>query len=182
MSTDEPSAFDLARIVEVFNAHGVTYIAIGGVSGMLHGAVHYVTQDVDLMVQPDPANLERIAAALIELGAAIDRVLTGADLVVNTQWQTASGPIDILLSAIGPNETEIAFRELQRSSEIFEVARGLLVPTASLDDIIRMKEAADRVKDHLALPELRRLRGDAHPERSQAIDPFEDFNIEDGLD
>ena len=63
MSTDEPAAFDLARIVEVFNAHGVTYIAIGGVSGMLHGAVHYVTQDVDLMVQPDPANLERIVQA-----------------------------------------------------------------------------------------------------------------------
>ena len=42
-----------------------------------------------------------------------------------------------------------------------------------------MKEAADRIKDHLALPELRRLRGDAHPERSRDIDPFEDYPIDD---
>lgn len=31
--------FDLARIVEVFNRHGVSYLAIGGVSGFLHGMV-----------------------------------------------------------------------------------------------------------------------------------------------
>ena len=38
-----------------------------------------------------------------------------------------------------------------KTSQLFEVAKGVLVPTASLDDVIRMKEAADRVKDHLAL-------------------------------
>jgi hypothetical protein len=38
--TDDPSPFDLVRIVEVFNRHGVAYIAIGGVSGMLLGATH----------------------------------------------------------------------------------------------------------------------------------------------
>ena len=65
-----------------------------------------------------------------------------------------------------PERDEITFRELDLSSQLFEVAKGVLVPTASLDDVIRMKEAADRVKDHLALPELRRLRGDRNPERS----------------
>jgi hypothetical protein len=63
-------------------------------------------------------------------------------------------------------------RELDLSSQLFEITKRLLVPAASLDDVIRMKEAADRVKDHLALPELRRLRGHAHPERSRDIDPF----------
>lgn len=95
------------------------------------------------------------------------------------KWRTPSGPIDIVLSAVGPNETEITFQELDRSSQLFELAKGVLVPTASLDDVIRMKEAADRVKDHLALPELRRLRGDAHPERSRDVDPFEQYDIED---
>ena len=134
------------------------------------------------MVQPSVDNLERVAAALVELGADIDRELSTSDLIVNTQWRTQSGPIDILLSAAGPNETEITFRELDLSSQLFEVARGLLVPTASLDDVIRMKEAADRIKDHLALPELRRLRGDVHPERSRDVDPFEQFGIDDDLD
>ena len=101
---------------------------------------------------------------------------------MNTQWRTPSGPIDILLVAVGPSETEITFRELDRSSQLFEVARGVLVPTASLDDVIRMKEAADRVKDHLALPELRRLRGDRNPDRSRDVDPFEQYPIDDDLE
>jgi hypothetical protein len=57
---------------------------------------------------------------------------------------------------------------------------GVTVTAAALDDIILMKEAADRFKDHLALPELRRLRGDVHPDRATE-DPFE-FDLEDGAD
>jgi hypothetical protein len=33
------------------------------------------------------------------------------------------------------------------SADAFEVEKGLSVRTASLDDLIRMKEAADRMKD-----------------------------------
>jgi hypothetical protein len=88
VTDDERPPFDLARIVEVFNRHGVVYIAIGGVSGMLHGAVYYVTQDVDLMVQSNLDNLTRIVAALVELGADIDHDLIAEDLLANTQWQT----------------------------------------------------------------------------------------------
>ena len=179
MISDDSQPFDLPRIVEVFNRHGVAYVAIGGVSGMLHGATHYVTQDVDVMVRGSSENLSRIIAALTELGVDVEGPIDLNDLELNTQWRTQSGPIDILLSAVGPNETEITFRELDLSSQLFEVAKGVLVPTASLDDVIRMKEAADRVKDHLALPELRRLRGDRNPDRSRDVDPFAEYDIDD---
>ena len=33
---------------------------------MLHGAIHHVTQDVDLMVQDSRVNRERIVTALVE--------------------------------------------------------------------------------------------------------------------
>lgn len=148
MSNLDDSAFppfDLPRIVEAFNRHGVSYITIGGVSGFLHGMVHYVTQDVDMMVQSSHENAHRILSALGELGADVDGLKTG-DVAANTQWNTPSGPIDILLTALGPNETVITFSELNRFSEMIEIANGLLVPTASLDDVIRMKEAADRVR------------------------------------
>jgi hypothetical protein len=171
-------AFDLPRIVETFNRHGVTYLAIGGVSGLLHGAVHYVTQDVDMMVKSTAANLRLIISALTELGATIPPDLQADDLTVNTQWVTPSGRIDILLTALGPKETVIMFSELDRNADLIEVTAGLLMPTASLDDVIRMKEAADRVKDHQALPELRRLRGDANPERARDSDPFLDLPID----
>lgn len=104
--------------------------------------------------------------------------VTVGDLEINTQWETQSGPLDILLTAVGPNETVITFTDLDRYAQAIEVEKGLLVRTASLDDVIRMKEAADRMKDHQALPELRRLRGDAHPEFPRGFDPFKDFPIE----
>jgi sugar phosphate isomerase/epimerase len=176
---DEPAdhPFDLAQLVEVFNRHGVSYIAIGGVSGFLHGMVDYVTQDVDMMVRSSRENRERIISALAELGADVTAVTVG-DLEINTQWETQSGPLDILLTAVGPNETVITFPDLDRYAEAIEVEKGLLVRTASLDDVIRMKEAADRMKDHQALPELRRLRGDAHPGFPRGFDPFKDFPID----
>ena len=68
--------------------------------------------------------------------------------------------------------------DLDRYAEAIEVQKGLIVRTASLDDVIRMKEAADRWKDHQALPELRRLRGDPQPDFPRGFDPFKDFPIE----
>ena len=67
MIGDDSQPFDLPRIVEVFNRHGVAYVAIDGISGMLHGAMYYVTQDVDMMVRAGNDNMERIVAALTEL-------------------------------------------------------------------------------------------------------------------
>jgi hypothetical protein len=61
--------------------------------------------------------------------------------------------------------------DLDRYAEAIEVEKGLLVRTASLDDVIRMKEAADRMKDHQALPEMRRLRGDARQHSDSAVGP-----------
>jgi predicted nucleotidyltransferase len=176
---DEPQVplFDLARMVKVFNRYDVSYIAIGGVSGFLHGMVDYVTQDVDMMVRSNRENLERILSALTELGVDVSTAAT-SDLEVNTQWETSSGPLDLLITAVGPNESVITFSDLDRYAEAIEIEKGLLVRTASLDDVIRMKEAADRRKDHQALPELRRLRGDAHPDFPRGFDPFKDFPIE----
>jgi hypothetical protein len=88
---DEPQVplFDLARMVKVFNRYDVSYIAIGGVSGFLHGMVDYVTQDVDMMVRSNRENLERILSALTELGVDVSTAAT-CDLEVNTQWETSA--------------------------------------------------------------------------------------------
>jgi hypothetical protein len=103
-------------------------------------------------------------------------------MVGSTQWETDAGDVDILISATGPDETIIVYSDIERREEYVELDDGQRVPVASLDDVIRMKEAANRYKDHLALPELRRLRGDARPEQPTGYDPFGDFDIEDGAD
>ena len=92
----------------------------------------------------------------------------------------AERPIDIVLSAVGPNETEITFRDFDRSSELFEVAKGGLLPTASLDDVIRMKEAADRGQGSI-IWRCRNCGGCAaiNPERSPDVDPFVEYDIDE---
>ena len=190
MSTGDPAPFDLMRIGEVLASHEVQYLLIGGISGMLHGMVDYRTQDVDLLIESNADNRARLAAAFTELNAIPARTTTpdrralhGDDFVKgNTQWETDCGPIDVLVTAAGPNETIIVFGDIEPNTDYFDAGRGVTVPAASLDDVIRMKEAADRYKDHQALPELRRLRGDAYPEQPTGFDPFGEFDIEDGTD
>ncbi len=180
--------FDLARIGEVLERHVVRYIVIGGMSGTFHGMVDYRTKDVDLLVQGSADNLGCLAAALTELGAvplgtADRRPIIGAELgVASTQWDTDAGPIDVLVTAAWSNESIVVYGDIERGSIVFDAGRGITMPAAALDDVIRMKEAADRYKDHLALPELRRLRNDRYPELATDEDPFGDFNIEDGVD
>ena len=179
MTRDVTEPFDLEHIALAMAKHGVRCVLIGGASGALHGMSDYVTKDVDFLVRADEENRTRLAAALRELGVGDD--VMADDLVGNSQWDTTAGPVDILVTAAGPNETIFVYTDIIARAEIFEIGdSGVTVATAALDDIIRMKEAADRFKDHLALPELRRLQGDCHPNRP-APDPFE-FDIEDGVD
>lgn len=132
--------------------------------------------------------ISTVAAALTELGAvpvgtADRRPIIGAELgVASTQWDTDAGPIDVLVTAAWSNESIVVYGDIERGSIVFDAGRGITMPAAALDDVIRMKEAADRYKDHLALPELRRLRTDRYPELATDEDPFGDFNIEDGVD
>jgi predicted nucleotidyltransferase len=188
VSDDSQRPFDLERIVGALEQHGVRYVLIGGISGLLHGMVRCQTRDVDLLVHDQTENRVRLAAALTELhavpaGTDDRRMITGDDLVAgNTQWDTDSGPVDVLMSVLGPRDTVLFYDDIARRAEFFVLVEGQRVPAASLDDVIRMKEAADRHKDHQALPELRRLRGDQEPETPTGHDPFAGFDIEDGAD
>jgi predicted nucleotidyltransferase len=186
--TSDDLPFDLAKIGELLEQHDVRYVVIGGMSGAFHGMVDYRTKDVDLLVHNTIVNLDRRAAALTELGAVPlgtddRRAILGTELqAASTQWDTDAGPVDVLVTAAWSNESIVVYSDIERGSTVFDVGRGIAMPAASLDDLIRMKEAAGRHKDHLALPELRRLRGDANPQQPTGYDPFGDFDIEDGAD
>ena len=180
--TAATSEFDLDRIAEVLARHQVRYVTIGGACGLFHGVVDYLTKDVDVLVRADIENRQRLAEALTALGVVTEGGLTADDFVGNTQWSSDAGPIDVLLTATGPNETFLVYADIERRSVVFQLGDDVTMPVASLDDVIRMKEAADREKDHQALPELRRLRGDSHPEHPRDFDPFTDIGFEDDSD
>jgi hypothetical protein len=58
---------DFKELLELFNAHKVEYIVVGGYALALHGAPRF-TGDIDLLVKPDTENARRILAALDEFG------------------------------------------------------------------------------------------------------------------
>ncbi len=142
--------------------HGVRYVLIGGLAAVLHGSP-LPTLDADICPARDPDNLDRLAAALVELDArirtpdspegvrfAIDAGFLGGVELLNLI--TRFGDLDL---SFRPSGTA-GFAELARRA-VGMTVRGLNVPVAALEDVIRSKEAANRPKDHRNLPILRQL-------------------------
>jgi hypothetical protein len=147
VAPDEP--LDAERILRRLAEHEVAYVLIGGLAVQTHGHVR-TTNNADLMPDPDPANLERLAAALRELEArplnpgAEDAEEDGKMLPRATIWQfsTRDGGVDVIHEAPGaPSFAELSERALHvRLGDID-------VPVVSLDDLIRMKLARGRPQD-----------------------------------
>jgi hypothetical protein len=142
--------------------HEVQYVLIGGLAAVLHGAP-LPTLDADICPSPDRHNLERLAAALQEIDARLrtpdsaegvafpcDAGFLGTVELLNLV--TRFGDLDL---AFKPSGTE-GFSDVSRDAVEVEV-RGVRVRVASLTDLIRSKEAANRPKDQRTLPVLRQL-------------------------
>lgn len=159
---DPGPAFRPQEILAILERHGVEYVLIGGLAAALHGAA-YVTQDVDVTPKQDLANLDRLSAALSELGAAtrFDREPCrlpfrhdGASLGRARVWNLTTRYGDLDLSFV-PSGTG-GYDDLRRDAVAVDL-RGTTTLLASLADVVRSKEAAGRDKDRLVLPTLRAL-------------------------
>ena len=154
--------FDPRAIFDALDRHGVRYVLIGGMAAILHGASH-VTTDVDVVPQDARDNLQRLSAVLQELHARI-RVAgepegvpfdpSAASLARVRVWnlQTEVGDIDVTFEPAGTQ----GFEDLRRDAIVMHLRSGD-VTVASLADVVRSKEAADRPRDRAALPGLRAL-------------------------
>ena len=153
---------DLARLLETLQRHHVVYVLIGGLAALFHGSP-FPTEDADIAPANDSDNLARLAAALRELNARIRtesdsegvafvcdaRTLAGAQT-----WNlvTDAGDLDI---AFRPSGTD-GYQDLHRDATA-EVLYDTTVEIASLADVIRSKQAANRPKDQRVLPTLREI-------------------------
>jgi len=169
--------FSPERILEVLDRHGVRSVLIGGFAAVIHGSP-YVTTDVDVVPDSDASNLERLSEALDELHARIGTEANpngvpfehdAACLAAVGMWNlvTDFGRLDI---AFEPSGT-FGYADVSRDATHLTIL-GAEVDVASLDDIIRSKEAAGRDKDRLVLPVLRRIldetQGNGSPSGSSA--------------
>ena len=147
-------------LLKALNEQGVRFVIVGGFAMILNGGT-YVTFDLDLAISPDPSNATAIVRALAhfhpfppEFGSPEsfvwdERSITGS--VVSLV--TSAGNVDILRVLPEIESFDVLW---ERSGErmIFDA----LVRVASIDDLIKMKEAANRPKDLNHIQELRVLK------------------------
>jgi hypothetical protein len=148
-------------MLEALEAEGVRYVVIGGTAAAMGGATH-VTFDLDITPERSPANLDRLASALRRVNARLTGVpdaiaaafqLDGAILGNGSIWTftTDHGRLDV---AFEPSGTS-GYKDLRRGAHETKID-GMRIVVASLEDVIRSKEAADRERDRAVLPDLRR--------------------------
>ncbi len=145
---------DLRALLRALAEADVRYIAVGGVAVAAHGYVR-ATEDLDLVPDPDPENLRRLANVLVSLDAhlplAAGRPLAAWDLLPgrNLTLDTPRGGVDIVQRAAGVP----SFSELDRSAVASDV-EGIPVRICSLGHLRAMKEAAGRAIDRVDLERL----------------------------
>lgn len=165
----EVAPLDPQRLLETLSRHKVKFVLIGALAARMHGFPRF-TADADITPASDKPNLERLAAALKELDAKVYTESVPAGLAFDCSatalaragmWNlvTNAGRIDIAFEPAGVE----GYEDLKKDAESFD-AFGIKFLVASLDDIIRSKEAAARPKDLddvvilKALKRMKRLR------------------------
>ena len=155
--------FDPLLALLVLDRHRVHYVVIGGFAADLLGAP-INTNDLDICYERTADNMERLAAALVELRATLRvagvdeelpflldaKTLAAGD---SFTFDTDAGALDILGTPSGtrgyPDLMARAHRVVTGDIELLVVDLG---------DLMRMKRASGRVKDRLHLEVLSALR------------------------
>lgn len=150
--------FDLHALLEALNEAGVRFVVIGGVAVGAHGYVRG-TEDLDLVPDPDPDNLERLTEALRKLESTLPtvgerpfNVATDAAVIRrggNVTAMTRFGELDVVQRARGVP----SYSQLDEDAVDSELL-GLPVRVCSLARLREMKKAQDRAQDRADLANL----------------------------
>jgi predicted nucleotidyltransferase len=142
-------------------SRGVDFVVIGGIAAVLHGSPR-ATFDLDVCFATDESNLEALGEVLVGLDARLKGVAENAPFVPDAPTlrrvevltlDTAAGELDVLAKPSGVSRYEA----LRRRADRFDLG-GFSVLVASLEDLIAMKQAANRPKDRADVEELETIR------------------------
>ncbi|HSF18147.1 MAG TPA: hypothetical protein VLK65_21615 [Vicinamibacteria bacterium] len=163
------------EIFACLDRHEVRYVLIGGLAAVLHGSP-LPTLDVDICPSNESSNLTRLATALQELEARIRtpdspdgvKFPYDAGFLANVRLLnlvTRFGDLDLSFEPAGTQ----GFSDLADGAVEMKI-RGVGVPVAALEDVIRSKEAANRPKDQRTLPVLRQLLEEIQKRRDRELE------------
>jgi hypothetical protein len=147
------------EVAAAFARHNVDYMFIGKSGAILLGYPS-TTQDVDIFPRKSPENGRRIAAALSEIGFAIDQDLEREIVDGKALVQIKNGPFDVGL-VFAPDGIE----HYDEAKSRMDSSSGF--PVLNIRDIIASKRSANRDRDRIELPLLEAFRDIYEKDRSR---------------
>lgn len=150
----------LVDALRAFQRHRLEVVMIGNAAAALHGAP-VTTIDIDFMFRDTPVNLRKLKAVAKELGAWILRPYYPVSKLYRMCNDDRGMQLDFMPVIHGIR----SFEGLRSRSIEFSI-QGLPMRAACLEDIIRSKRAAFRLRDRAVLPileeTLRTVKAEGH--------------------
>jgi hypothetical protein len=150
---------DFEEFIAALNARGVRYLVVGAYALAFH-AKPRATKDLDVYVDPVPANARRLRAALVDFfGGAPPGYADSDFLDPESVLQLGVAPvrIDILARVSGLESFPSAWRRRAEGS-----LGSVTAHYVGFEDLVRSKKAANRTQDKAdleALDKVKRRRG-----------------------
>jgi hypothetical protein len=142
---------DFHELLAALIAANARFLVVGAHAMAIHG-VPRATGDLDVWIEREPANAERVWTALLAFGAPTEALdLSICDLIeADTVLQLGLPPrrIDLLTGLSGVN-----FADAWRDRLVVKIA-GLEVPFIGRSTLVRNKRATGRLKDQADLEAL----------------------------
>ena len=152
---------DFLKLLEILNEHNVDFVVVGGLAAIAHGSSQ-VTQDIDICINMEPENMDKLKIALQELHP-IHRIgnkqrpfiESGKALYSfkNIYLTTDYGQLDCLSEITGLGD----YHKVLKNSFKLSI-EGKEYNFLTLDALIDAKQAINRPKDQESIIILNALR------------------------
>jgi predicted nucleotidyltransferase len=160
--TLESPKFEPVSLLRQLNEQSVDYIVIGGIAATLRGS-DSITGDLDICYRRTKDNIRQLLSALKAMNARLTNFPPELPFTLDerTVWNgdtftldTTFGRLDCLANPSGTR----GFDDLVQNATDEKIGPGMTARVCSLDDLIRMKRAAGRKKDLIAVEQLTSLK------------------------
>jgi len=155
-------------LLGVLVGNGVRFTLVGGLAVSLNGFVR-TTEDMDILVDDDPSNLERLLNCLREFGKGYAAELTPGDFLDEEGALRVQEDfdLDIFVRMRGHK-----YGDLLPHIRIHTINDGTQIPYLGIDGLLLLKSGSFREKDQIDVAALSKTAGD----REQSV--TEDLSLD----
>ncbi len=151
---------NLRQLLRGLHTHEVNYLVSGAMAMVFYGYVRN-TDDLDLIVDPDPENLDRLADWLTSAGAKLrlnpmssfgERERAGLQRGAKVSVLTSLGQVDVDQQLPGLPE----FSELMEQAELYETD-GMQIPVLNRETLIELKRSRGSFLDRADIEAIEKI-------------------------